>query len=427
MYLLPCFGAYFGRIGGGLADVLCCICMWFGCWVYKDRAFEGDKALGSVDKKVDWVRALHLDVGAQEADKKMRLFRGIEPADVCQGALGDCWLVGAMAGLAEYPAAVRNCFVNVEASSRGKYQVRLWCGRADRWITVTVDDRVPCLPGTKSCIFMQPNGGEMWTILLEKAFAKFCGSYGNLKGGFAGFAWHCMTGDYVFQFHLDKSKGVWERKDLVFGGKSVGGAAERCDHWFGSSRLEGADRDADAFFSVLLQYSHKQSLMGAFFHVAGGGESVQSSGLVAGHLYSILDVRRAGTTLGMGRGYRLVKLRNPWASGEWRGAWSDGSDEWRKHPSVKTEVGYEDKDDGSFWMAYEDFAATFTAVEICDRTTKNDLCLDVREDAGACGPALGCVAGCAGFWCLCRGARTVYLGNTTSNKTERGAGCCVTK
>ena len=49
------------------------------------------------------------------------------------------------------------------------------------------------------------------------------------------------------------------------------------------------------------------------------------------------------------------------------------------------------------------------------------------DDWIAARPAAGCVAGCAGFWCLCRGARTIYFGNATSDKTESKAGCCVTK
>lgn len=417
---------YFSRIGGTLADYLCCVCKCLGCWKYTDRSFSGAAALGDIDKPVEWVRATELDV-AKNADGGMKLFRGIDPADVAQGALGNCWLVGAMAGLAEYPAAVRNCFVNVEANDRGKYQIRLWCGRSDKWVVVTVDDNIPVFAGTKSAIFMRPNGGEMWAILMEKAFAKFCGSYRALKGGFAGFAWHCMTGDYVFQFHLDRTSRQWKRKDLVFGGKEAGGPADRTNHWFSPSRLPNCDRDQEDFFSVLLQYSHKRSLLGAFFHVAGGGEHRQSSGLVAGHLYSILDVRLAGTTLGMMGGTRLVKLRNPWASGEWKGAWSDGSREWDRNPGIKAEVGYVEQDDGTFWMSYEDFESTFSAVEICDRTTKHDLCLNVNEDMGCTGPFAGCMGGCAMFWCCCEGPATIYLGNATSNVTERGAGCCVTR
>lgn len=331
-YLLPCFGVYVARVGGSfLSNVLCCLCKCFGCWHWVDGEFQGDAALGLPAAKTEdikWVRARELSV-AKQAKGGMKLFRGIEPDDVCQGALGDCWLVGAMAGMAEYPAAVRNCFVNAEANELGKYQIRLWCGRAERWETVTVDDSFPVRKNPQSdgyhTVFMHPNGGELWAILMEKAFAKFHGSYGALKGGFAAFAWHTMTGDYVFQFHRDQKERMWRRKDLVFGGKEVGGVKDRADHYFAQSRVANCDVDDEAFFGVMLQYSHKRSLIGAFFHVQGGGEHRQANGLVAGHLYSVLDVRRAGTMMGMGGGYKLVKLRNPWATGEWRGAWSDGA------------------------------------------------------------------------------------------------------
>ena len=54
---------------------------------------------------VEWVRASEL---CQTG--KMYLFQdGIEPGDVVQGALGDCWLMAALAALAEFPGAIENC------------------------------------------------------------------------------------------------------------------------------------------------------------------------------------------------------------------------------------------------------------------------------------------------------------------------------
>ena len=40
----------------------------------------------------------------------------------------------------------------------------------------------------------QPNGNEMYVLLLEKAFAKFAGNYEKLNGGHSSLAWMVMTG-----------------------------------------------------------------------------------------------------------------------------------------------------------------------------------------------------------------------------------------
>ena len=43
-------------------------------------------------------------------------------------------------------------------------------------------------------------------------------------------------------------------------------------------------------------------------------------------------------------GVKLFKLRNPWGSDEWTGAWSDGWTGWT--PELKTELKLVDSDDG---------------------------------------------------------------------------------
>jgi hypothetical protein len=46
-----------------------------------------------------------------------------------------------------------------------------WCqnllsnSTCNRYITVTVDDYFPVKKGTKECMYMKPNGGELWVGL----------------------------------------------------------------------------------------------------------------------------------------------------------------------------------------------------------------------------------------------------------------------
>ena len=60
---------------------------------------------------------------------------------------------------------------------------------------------------------MSPHGCELWAIIMEKAFAKYCGSYAGLDGGFTLWAWHALTGDNVFQMTRDR---VSSRKYLFW-------------------------------------------------------------------------------------------------------------------------------------------------------------------------------------------------------------------
>ena len=50
-----------------------------------------------------------------ERGKRMNLFsNGVDQRDICQGQLGDCWLLSALACLAEFPGAIEGVFGNIE-------------------------------------------------------------------------------------------------------------------------------------------------------------------------------------------------------------------------------------------------------------------------------------------------------------------------
>ena len=78
---------------------------------------------------------------------------------------------------------------------------------------VTVDDNLPLLKGSTSLLFAQPKGQELWVVLIEKAFAKFCGDYASLDGGNEIWAFEALTGDPVHCL-LRKPEG-WVRHDLA--------------------------------------------------------------------------------------------------------------------------------------------------------------------------------------------------------------------
>jgi calpain-15 len=127
----------------------------------------------------------------------------IEPNDIMQGELGDCWFMCAIASLAERPQLVRRLFITKNMNDCGMYRIRL-CKNGE-WVTVTVDDYFPCFPmGTP--MFSRNHGNELWGLLLEKAYAKVHGSYKLLVGGWAYEGMMDLTGCPTLQYTFDEDK-----------------------------------------------------------------------------------------------------------------------------------------------------------------------------------------------------------------------------
>ena len=65
-----------------------------------------------------WIRAARL----QPKGEPSRLYNGIEPSDIMQGSLGDCWLLSALAAVAEFPEYIEDRMVVERGLNKdGKY------------------------------------------------------------------------------------------------------------------------------------------------------------------------------------------------------------------------------------------------------------------------------------------------------------------
>ncbi len=76
--------------------------------------------------------------------------------------------------------------------------------------------------------------------------------------------------------------------------------------------------------------------------------------IVRMHAYSVMEAREI-------QGNRLLKVRNPWGEGEWRGAWSDGSEQWT--PEWMELLNHRFGDDGQFWISYEDLLREYSSFD----------------------------------------------------------------
>lgn len=92
----------------------------------------------------------------------------------------------------------------------------------------------------------------------------------------------------------------------------------------------------------------------------GQGEVRSSEGVISGHAYSLISIHEFQHN---GEQVKLLKLRNPWGSGEWQGDWSDKSELWT--PALRKKLGCVEDDDGAFFIKFEDYLQHFSWSSIC--------------------------------------------------------------
>uniref|UniRef100_A0A4W6DMH2 Calpain 2, (m/II) large subunit, like n=1 Tax=Lates calcarifer TaxID=8187 RepID=A0A4W6DMH2_LATCA len=286
----------------------------------------GYNQLGRYSSKtigVEWKRPTELCSDPQF------IIDGAKRTDICQGALGDCWLLAAMASLTLDPQILSRVVPpgqSFTSQYAGIFHFQLW--QYGEWVDVVVDDRLPTRDG-KLLFVHSAEGREFWSALLEKAYAKVNSSYEALTGGSSIEGFEDFTG------------GIAESYDL---------------------------KKAPAFlFNIMRKALKLGSLLGCSIDISSSyeTEAVTSQKLVKGHAYSITaaeQVHHCGSPVD------LLRIRNPWGQVEWTGAWSDESKEWDGvHPEEKRKLDHS-ADDGEFWMSYTDFLRQFSRLDICNLT-----------------------------------------------------------
>lgn len=281
--------------------------------------------------------------------ENVELFEGgTHPDDICQGVFNNGWLLSALSMLVAAGShgkglineQIRDLFVMhaspIDGSRTLDTEVGAYCVRINRhseWIPILLDDLLPMRHkdywtnenrGVAAAHVRECRG--LWVPLIEKAFAKYFGSYAALNKGYVHHALQDLTGCEAECINLSPyARGI----------------------------------NKVALWDQLLEQKRNGYILGAG---TGTSDLVDSEildmGICFDAAYIVYDIKMVDN-------YRLIKLRNPPGDHqEWKGDWSDRSPLWTKR--LKHKAGYRDDDkDNTFFMSYDDFLNVFRYLYVC--------------------------------------------------------------
>jgi len=456
LFIAPCVLMFIERGLCACLTFICCDCLW----IHTDKDFPPNSdSIGETDSTfahgaapedtgccearefretggdLEWKRAYDVfkDMNLlDEENKTPCVVEGaIEARDVGQGSLGNCWLLAALACMADNKGVVNQALVQKQYNPRGRYTINMVDSEQDTgdslygtdsghgWMEVSVDDYFPCKKGKP--VFCKPNGPEMWVMIIEKAFAKskYYGTYAALEGGHVAFALFLLTGARC-------KRWKWTRDKVDADGMSCKEVSVSKKNEQGQIKPMFRQLDEkstkDDFFLQLDKWVSEGFIVGAGTDGSDDRSLTEdgrnAGGIVPGHAYGIKDcqeVKKGDKT------ERILLLRNPWNQHNMTGDWSKDSGKWDefglgKDSSLwKKAYGTEDK--GTFWYSYAAFLDNFLIADVCER--KQSVEDAGMEQVDGCSLCTSCCAGVTNFLCCCVGCRKLYCNRLCPMDTRR--------
>ena len=320
----------------------------------------------------------------------IKIIQNVDPGDIHQGSVGDCWLLSAISALAEFDGAIFELFKKtpnmhqMPRSGPNRYPVTLYDLKTWQPVDVVVDERLASNPNNPGSLFgaKPSDDGELWACYLEKAFVAHCGGWDHIEGGVPPHAWAMLT------VARTSTQLRWRDPARTRGSGTAGAtttnigtsttisptaariSSRRCGSKTGQRLAAGVrvPSRGEELFHKLVAWDAADFIIGCASE--GDNDRVKHDGIVDGHAYTVLQ---AFSNVA-GSGLDLVQVRNPWGTGEFeKGMWTDINglaSGWQKYPKVKALLQPKVAEDGLFWMSKEEFYKYFRTVYLCAKSMR---------------------------------------------------------
>jgi len=164
-------------------------------------------------------------------------------------------------------------------------------------------------------------------MMIEKAYAKLLGNYETIASGFGWIALENLTGGFGETYLTNYPSMI-----------------------------------PDNLYDQISSHLQENTLVCA-------GTQNGGRGIAGSHEYSVTATHKINSNnayTGETEEVQLLRMRNPWGKTEWNGDWSDNSPLWRGvSDDVKSDIGFINKDDGEFWISFQDALVYFDSFDIC--------------------------------------------------------------
>eukprot|EP00992_Anisonema_acinus_P000814 TRINITY_DN10293_c0_g1_i1.p1 TRINITY_DN10293_c0_g1~~TRINITY_DN10293_c0_g1_i1.p1 ORF type:complete len:759 (-),score=141.26 TRINITY_DN10293_c0_g1_i1:150-2426(-) len=286
-----------------------------------------------------------------------------------KGIYDDEYFLLALSQVATNREALKHLFLSCEYHDVGTYVFQFYQTEDifhvnTGWQCVVVDDLVPCNGEMKPIFGMTKDPNEMWALLVEKAYAKFLGSYCYLHSGDHARAMVHLTGGVTYTDQWDP--------------KLIDGDAQSILWWkLKENSLHGLFTSAMKYGGVRPRPVSNQRKKTGNEAIEEGQTSLRrvddeylqwnASGVIV--LLAVEVPARTAMELLSPRKFmeplKLLKIKNLYGNHTWAGDWSAKSPLWNK--DIRRYLGATQLDDTVTWMTMQDFISEYDT--IC--TTQN--------------------------------------------------------